>query len=68
METDKEYKLRCLCSDILDYVEDNTNDLDDLCDCQDRKGIHEKDCKTSLMRLDFSEFRSKLEKLQNLTG
>jgi len=60
-ETNKEYKLRCLCADIMGFVENATNDFDDLCDCDIKSGLHEQLCKTILMRKDFEEFNKKLQ-------
>lgn len=59
-ETDKEYKLRCLCSDIIEFIEKITNDFDKLCDCECIEGVHEDLCTTSLCRLDIDRFKHKL--------
>ena len=64
METDKEYKLRCLCSDIIEYFEKSTNDFDDLCNCQihdlKEEGKHTNDCITMQIRIDMENFQKKI--------
>lgn len=62
-ETNKEYKLRCLCQSIMEFTEEFTNDFDELCNCECIKGIHNKNCKTTSFRKDFENFRKKLNEI-----
>jgi hypothetical protein len=38
-------------------VEQNTDDWDELCNCECFKGVHDEDCMTSLVRLDVSRLK-----------
>ena len=62
-ETDKEYKLRSLCSEIIDFFERVTDDFDKFCDCGLENGEHQALCTTSLIRLDIGQYQKKLSKL-----
>lgn len=44
------------CVKFLEALESNTDDFDDFCDCDETEsGRHDKDCRTSLLRLDFAK-------------
>lgn len=65
-ETDKEYKYRCLCSEIIEYFENRTDYFDDLCDCKGNENLsdHSINCRTMLFRRDVKYFEDRLKKIQ----
>jgi len=65
-ETEKEYQLRLLCSTIIEWLENSTNDLDNLCDCgtYENEGSHDTLCNTSLMRMDLEKFKQRMDKIR----
>lgn len=69
-ETDKEYKLRCLITELIEWMEQCTEDFDRLCDCdyQDRNGVHLEKCQTSLMRRDIENFKKRVEEVTEITN
>jgi len=64
MESDKEYSYRCLCADIIEFFENNTNNFDELCDCELKNGHHQALCKTNLLRLDMEILQDRIEKIK----
>lgn len=62
-ETEKEYKLRCLIIGIIESLEKNTDDFEDLCDCELEEGNHQDLCKTTLMRLDAERWHKEMYKI-----
>jgi len=63
-ETDKEYKYRCLCTDILEFFEKATDNFEEFCDCETENGYHKDDCRTINFRLDNAGFEKKIANIR----